>query len=143
MALMAAFGELDCSVKGLSDSSFEIARKEYPVATHVYANPYFLQLSSIVIARPKGFPFRTRAKLHAFLNEANSKAKLAKFTLDEEKANPDFRGWEVMASVKFVNGGVGGEWNKDVLKNCLNLWLQDIAEFILLPAPFGFDALKR
>src|SRR5688572_16082211 len=143
MALKIVFGGLDCAVKDLEDSSFEISPKQYSVATHVYANPYFLQLSTVLLARPKGFRFRTRVKLHAFLNQANCSAKLAKFTLDGEKPNPNFGAWLVMASVKFVKGTVGGEWDKDALNNCLNLWLQDIAEFMLLPAPFGFETLKR
>jgi hypothetical protein len=114
-----------------------------PVATHVYATPYFLQLSNVVVARPKGFPFRTRTRLYAFLNRANNNAKVAKFTLDGQKANPDLGGWLVIAGVKFVRGTIGGEWDKEALNNCLNLWLQDIAEFILLPAPFGFDTIMR
>src|SRR5262245_33932459 len=105
-ALKRAFGELDCVVKDLDDSCFEISRKEYPVVTNVHANQYFLQLSTVMIARPKGFPFRTRNKLYAFLNQANGSAKMAKFTLDGEKANADFGGWLVMASVKFVKGAV-------------------------------------
>jgi hypothetical protein len=141
--LKRAFAEADCAVKDLNESCFEISHKEYPVVTHVYATPYFLQLSTVMVARPKGFPFRTRAKLYAFLNRANSSAKMARFSVDGEKVNPDFGGWLVMASVKFIKGTTGGEWDKDALKNCLLLWLQDIAEFILLPSPFGFVAMKR
>jgi hypothetical protein len=142
-SLRSTFRELDCAVKDLEGASFEISHKQYPVATHVYANPYFLQFSSVIVARPKGFAFRTRSKLYAFLNHANSNAKLARFALDGDKPNANFGGWLVMASVKFVNGAIGAEWNKEVLNNCLNLWLHDVAEFILLPGPFGLDALKR
>jgi len=141
--LKRAFAEADCAVKDLNESSFEISHKEYSVATHVYATPYFLQLSTVMVARPKGFPFRTRAKLYAFLNRANSSAKMARFSVDGESVKTKFGGWLVMASVKFIKGSTGGEWDKDALKNCLLLWLQDIAEFILLPSPFGFDAMKR
>src|SRR5437868_3983656 len=116
-ALKSAFGALDFAVKDLNDSCFEISHEKYPVATHVYANPYFLQLSTVLIARPKGFPFRTRTKLHAFLNQANCSAKLAKFTIEGEKADPTLGGRPVMASVKFVRGTVGGDWDKEALNN--------------------------
>ena len=142
-ALKRAFADADCAIKDLNESCFEISHKEYSVATHVFATPYFLQLSTVMVARPKGFPFRTRARLYAFLNQANRSAKVAKFTLDGENVNPTFGGWLVMASVKFIKGSISGEWDKEALKNCLLLWLQDIAEFILLPSPFGFDAMKR
>src|SRR5262245_43055872 len=89
-ALKRVFVEADCTVKDLNESCFEISHKEYSVATHVYATSYFLQLSTVMVARPKGFLFRTRAKLYAFLNRANSSAKVAKFTVDGEKVNPDF-----------------------------------------------------
>jgi len=142
-ALKVEFEALDCVVTDLDEECFEISPKEYCVATHVYATPYFLQLSTMIIARPKGFPFRTRTKLYVFLNRANSSAKLAKFFLEGDKARPEFGGWMIMASVKFVSGNVGADWDRSVLKNCLNLWLQDIAEFVLLPAPFGFEMMKR
>src|SRR5580765_2543534 len=83
--LKAEFQALDCAVTDLDGESFEISPKEYRVATHVYPTPYFLQLSTMIIARPKGFPFRTRAKLYAFLNQANSSAKLVKFILEGDK----------------------------------------------------------
>src|SRR5882762_10105920 len=92
-ALKCAFAELDCAVTDLNDESFEISNKQYPIATHVYPTSYFLQFSTVVIARPKGFPFFTRTKLHGFLNQANSSSKVAKFTLEGDKPNSDFRGW--------------------------------------------------
>jgi len=92
-ALKRAFIDADCAVQDLNESCFEISHKEYSVATHVYATPYFLQLSVVMVARPKGFPFRTRAKLYEFLNQANSSAKVAKFILDGKKVNPTFGGW--------------------------------------------------
>jgi hypothetical protein len=109
----------------------------------VYPTSYFLQFSTVVIARPKGFPFLTRTKLHGFLNQANSGAKVAKFTLEGSKPNSDFGGWMIMASARFVRGVTDVEWNPSALNNCLLLWLQDIAEFMLLPAQFGFETMKR
>lgn len=53
-ALKCAFAELECAVTDLNDETFEISAKQYPVATHVYSTSYFLQLSTVIIARPKG-----------------------------------------------------------------------------------------
>ena len=50
--LKAEFQALDCAVTDLDGESFEISPKEYRVATHVYPTPYFLQLSTMIIARP-------------------------------------------------------------------------------------------
>ena len=142
-ALKWAFRELDCAVTDLNEESFEISHKEYPIATHVYPTVYFLQFSTVLIARPKGFPLRTRTKLYAFLNQANTSAKVGKFTLEGDKPNSDFGGWMIMASARFVRGVTGSDWDPSALNNCVKLWLQDIAEFMLLPAPFGFVTMNR
>jgi hypothetical protein len=142
-ALKWAFRELDCAIADLNEASFEISHEEYPIATHVCPTAYFLQFSTVMIARPKGFPFRTRTKLHAFLNRANTNTKVAKFTLEGDKPSSEFGGWMIMASARFVRGVMGGDWDPSALNNCLLLWLQDIAEFMLLPAPFGFVTMKR
>jgi hypothetical protein len=142
-ALKKVFVELECAVTNLEGDCFEISHAQYPIATHVHPTAYFLQFSTVIIARPKGFPFRTRTRLLAFLNRANSNSKLTKFYLEGNEPKGDFGGWMIMANTRFVRGVIGADWERDALKNCLNLWLQDIAEFVLLPGPFGLESLKR
>src|ERR1044071_2485027 len=120
-ALKEAFGGLDCVVTDLEGESFEISHEQYRVATHVYATLYFLQFSTFIIARPKGFPFRTRSRLHAFLNRANTNSKLTRCYVEEDRPNAQFGGWMIMASARFVKGVIAGDWEREALDNCLKL----------------------
>jgi hypothetical protein len=78
--LKSRFGAAGCAAKNLDDSTFEVVSDEFPVRTHVYANPYYLQLSTQILAKPKSkIPIE---KVRKFLCDINLKASLVKFTMD-------------------------------------------------------------
>lgn len=137
MAIKAVFIDAGCAVKDLSEESFEILPPDYPVKTHVFVTPYYLQLSTVVFARFQGLPFRRKNKLNEFLKQANNSAKVVKFTTDINLPDAPASSLAFMASVKLVTGAIGGNYAADALRNLLMLWLQDIAELIAAPAPFG------
>jgi hypothetical protein len=132
-ALKSRFRAAGCSVTDLEGTSFEIVSSEFPVRTHVFANPYYVQLGTFIFANPGGFLPGRKSKIHDYLSQINRNAKLAKFTLEGDRPDAQRGGWPIMASVKLVTGVAGGDYDAAALKNLLMLWLQDIAELISSP----------
>jgi hypothetical protein len=50
--LKSTFRAADCTVRDLKGSNFEIFHAELPLRSHVLVNPYYLQLGTILTARP-------------------------------------------------------------------------------------------
>ena len=132
-ALKARFRAADCTVTDLDGTSFEIVGREFPVCTHVYANPYYVQLGTFIFANPRGFLPGRKSKIHQYLSQINRNAKLVKFTLEADKPDAERGGWPIMASAKLVTGIAGGDYNATALKNLVMLWFQDIAELVASP----------
>src|SRR6476646_6068058 len=51
--LKSRFNDAECAVTPLDDSTFEVVSDDFPVRTHVYATPYYLQLTTSVLAKPE------------------------------------------------------------------------------------------
>jgi hypothetical protein len=132
--LKSQFRSAGCSVKDLKDSTFEIIPDEFPVRTHVFANPYYIQLSTQILAKPKRI-----ASLHEvrkFICDINLDASFIKFTLDEREQFKQPEAWATIASVKLVTGIAGGDYQATALKNLILLWQQDIANLMVSSKEF-------
>jgi hypothetical protein len=141
-ALKSRFREAECTVSNLEGGNFEITHAELPLRTHVFVNPYYVELGTIITAKSDR-RHNNRSAVHAFLNRINRDAKLAKFTLDSEKQDERRGGWSIFASVKFVTGEAGGDYNAVALKNLVTLWFLDLAELMAAPEPFELYALMQ
>jgi hypothetical protein len=134
--LKSRFRAAGCAVTALDDSAFEIVSDDFPVRTHVYATPYYLQLATNILAKPRqGVPIE---KVREFLCAINLKASLVKFTMETDRPDEQTEAWPILASVKLVTGVVGGDYQASAIKNLFLLWLQDIAELMAEP-PDGFE----
>ena len=134
--LKSRFVAAECAVTPLGDSTFEVVSDEFPVRTHVYATPYFLQLATSILAKPVQ---RVHIeKVREFLCAANLKSSLVKFTMETDKPDEQTEAWPIIASAKLVTGVIGGDYQASAIKNLFLLWLQDIAELMSEP-PEGFE----
>jgi hypothetical protein len=142
-ALKSRFRDAGCTVTDLDGTNFEIVGGEFAVRTHVFANPYYVQLGTFIFASPPGFSWRGKSRIQEYLCHINRDAKLVKFTLERD-APPTPRGvWPIFASVKLVTGVVGGDYDATALKNLVMLWWQDIAELIAFPGDFELHVMKQ
>ena len=139
--LKGRFRAAGCSVTDIDDTTFEMIGRDLPVRTHVMANPFFVQLGTVIEALPSGFMPSRASKIHAFLNEINLDAKLVKFTVDTDRPDPETERWPIMASVKLVTGTVGGNYEPKALENLILLWYQDIATLIARKTSFQLRAM--
>ena len=141
--LKSRFRDAGCTVTDLDGASFEIVGREFALRTHVFANPYYVQLGTFIFATPSGFLPGRKSKIHEYLSRINSNAKLVKFTLEGDKPDADRGGWPVMASVKLVRGVAGGDYDAAALKNLVMLWWQDIAELVASPGDFKQHVMMK
>jgi hypothetical protein len=131
--LKSRFRAAGYTVTGIDDLSFEIVGSDFPLQTHVSVNPYYLQLATFIFAAPQGFLPGRKSRIHEYLSTINTRAKLAKFTLETDRPDAPQGVWPIFASVKFVTGVAGGDYDADALENLVLLWLQDIAELVASP----------
>jgi hypothetical protein len=134
--LKSRFAAAGCAVKNLNDSTFEVVDDDFPVRTHVEANPYYIQLGTYVLAKPTRAVAKT--KVQELLCDINLKAKLVKFTMEADGPDKRTAAWPILASVKLVTGVAGGNYHASALKNLFLLFLQDIAE-LMANAPATFE----
>jgi hypothetical protein len=134
--LKSRFRAAGCAVKDLNGSTFEVVDDEFPVRTHVEANPYYVQLGTYVLAKPPRAVAKT--KVQELLCDMNLKAKLVKFTMEADGPDQGTAAWPILASVKLVTGVAGGDYHATALKNLFLLFLQDIAE-LMANAPATFE----
>lgn len=120
------FRAAGCTVKNLEGSMFEVVHDDLPVRTHVYANPYYVQLGTYILAKPQRVVKET--KVWELLCDLNLKAKLVKFTMEAEKPDKQTAAWPILANAKLVTGVVGGNFEASAIRNLFLLWLHDIAE---------------
>ena len=136
------FRAAGCAIKDIGDANFEIVgASDFPLRTHVSVTPYYIELGTFITAVGSGFMPNRLGKVHAFLNRSNLAAKLAKFTLEEDKLDPDVEGWFVMASFRMLRGVTGGEYGADAIKNLVTLFFHDIAELLLTKSGFEVRAM--
>src|SRR5882672_4027667 len=79
--LKSTFRAADCTVRDLKGSNFEIFHAELPLRSHVVVNPYYLQLGTILTAKPVNRRDKETSAIHAYLSKINKQANLAKFVL--------------------------------------------------------------
>jgi hypothetical protein len=142
-ALKSRFRAADYKVTDLDETSFEIVGSDFPVRTHVFVTPFYLQLGTYIVAAPQGFMPGRRSKLDAFLSAINLRAKLVKFTVDVDRPDERRGGWPIFASVKLITGVTGVDYDADALKNMAMLWFQDIAELIASADGFELHAMMQ
>jgi hypothetical protein len=106
--LKSRFRAAGCAVKDINDSTFEVVDDDFPVRTHVEANPYYVQLGTYVLAKPARAVAKT--KVRKLLCDINLKAKLVKFTMEADRPDKETTAWPILASVKLVTGVAGGDY---------------------------------
>jgi hypothetical protein len=141
--LKSRFLAAEYRVTDLDETSFEIVGSDFPVRTHVFVTPYYLQLGTFIVASPQGFMPGRKSKLDAFLSAINLRAKLVKFTVDVDKPDAEKGGWPVFVSVKLVTGVTGVDYDAAALKNLAMLWFQDIAELVVSHDGFELHAMMQ
>jgi len=134
--LKSRFAAAGCTVRDLEEFTFEVVLDDFPVRTHVYANPYYLELGTQILAKPK--EKFSLEKVRELLGSVNRKASLVKFTMDTDKPDQETQAWPILASTKLVTGVVGGDYPVLAIKNLLLLWPQDITVLMAEP-PDGFE----
>jgi len=139
--LKSTFRAADCTVRDLKGSNFEIFHAELPLRSHVVVNPYYLQLGTILTAKPVNRRDKETSAIHAYLSKINKQANLAKFVLNDEEFNSNEGGWSIFASVRFVTGKIGGNYEPAALKNLVTIWFYDLAELMAAPGPFDLCAM--
>jgi hypothetical protein len=139
--LKSTFRAADCTVTDLKGSNFEIFHAEMPLRSHVLVNPYYLQLGTILTARPVNRRDKKASAIHAYLCKINKQANLAKFVLNREEFDAGEGGWSIFASVRFVTGEVGGDYEPAALKNMITIWFYDLANLMAAPEPFELRAM--
>jgi hypothetical protein len=137
------FRGIGCTVADFSETHFEVVSQQFPAACLVYANPYFLEINTLLWARPKNPWPRFRSKRDSLLNEANQIANLAKLTCDAISFPREEGGWRLQATARIVTGRVGSEYATESVEHWLTLFLQDIANVILLDHGFELVAMMK
>jgi hypothetical protein len=139
--LKSAFRAADCTLRDLEGTNFEIFHAELPLRTHVLVNPYYLQLGTMLVAKPVNRRDKKPGAIHAYLSRINKQANLAKFVLNHEQFDSDEGGWSIFACVRFVTGKIGGNYEPAALKNMITIWFYDLANLMAAPEPFELCAL--
>ncbi|WP_425396724.1 hypothetical protein [Aeoliella sp.] len=141
--LKARFVEAGCEVSALDETSFEVLLADYPVVTRVFANPFYLEWSTVIQAS-KGEEHRdSRALLLDFVNGLNLSSSLAKFVLDLESQDSNSHPHSIIVTAKLMNGQETRKFNSEQLHNFHSLWLQDIANAINSDGTLELEAMLR
>ena len=139
--LKSTFRAADCTVRDLKGAEFEIFHADMPLRSHVLINPYYLQLGTMLAARPKNRRDKKASAIHAYLSKINKQANLTKFVPNREEFDSKEGGWSIFASVRFVTGKIGGDYEPAALKNMVTIWFYDLANLMAAPESFELCAL--
>lgn len=139
--LKATFRAAECTVRDLKGSNFEIFHAEMPLRSHVLVNPYYLQIGTILTAKPVNRRGKEPRAMHAYLSKINKQASLVKFVLNHEEFDSNEGGWSIFASVRFVTGKIGGNYEPAALKSLVTIWFYDLAKVMAAPEPFELCAM--
>ena len=139
--IKSTFRAADCTLRNLEGSNFEILHAELPLRSHVLVHPYYLQLGTILTAKPVNRRDKAPSAIYAYLSKINKRANLAKFVLNHEEFDFNEGGWSIFASVRFVTGKIGGNYEPAALKNLVTIWFYDLAELMAAPEPFDLCAM--
>jgi len=136
--VLAKFKQRGFTVRELEDGNFEFVHESLPAKTHVYANDYFIQLTTFVYAIPRGFLGRFKVSRDSFLNRANQKTNLMKLTCSEVKFDD---AWAIQCQIKITSGEVKFLYSDDSIANLVKLWLQDLAGILMMSEDFDISAM--
>ncbi len=139
---MGGFRKCGYTVRLLQGPCFEFVSTEFPAATHVFATPYFLQLTTFLNAAPKDRVGKLTSTRNDFLNVANQAATLVKLTCDSDVLDPKRGGWRVKVQAKLVPGDIRRTYGAKAIKSLVTLWLYDIANVILLKHRYDTAAFR-
>lgn len=137
------FRDIGCRVIDYSDTHFEIVHEQFPAATLINPTAYYLEYATIFWARPGGFLQRSRAVRDRLLNEANLLAKVAKLTCDSPKIDPGTVAWDLQVTARMVTGIISETYATESIENWTKLWLQDLAEIVLIEGDFEIQAMLK
>jgi hypothetical protein len=139
--IRALFAATGCEVVDTGDSGFQITPVDYPVKTLVVVTPFYLELVTVLVVYGEGFRPNASSKLHAFLSAANSRTNLVRFTDGTPDLGRVEQGWKVAATLRYVTGSEGFNYDSSAIKNLLLLWQQDIATCVAEPGKFKVHAM--
>ena len=142
-AIKQKFRDVGCRVTEFENGYFEVIRQQFPVASLVQANAYFIEINTLLWARPRGFFGRLRSKRNFLLNKMNQGTKVAKVICDGDSILAEEGGWRIRASVRFVTGRVESSYETQAIDHWVNLWLQDIANLVLEDTDFEIVAMLK
>ena len=137
------FSAAGCEVQDLDKFSFEIVKSDFPIVTRVDANPYYLELATVIeLGRPLTGDSEHNDLL-ALVNEFNTESSLVKFTVELEDRSARPIDAVIMALVRFVTGDSGHRYQADALANLTHLWLQDIAGVLSSENDFDLHGMMK
>ncbi len=139
--LKSTFRAAGCTVGDLKGMNFEIFHADLPLRSHVLVNPYYLQIGTMLAARPLSRHDKKASAIHAYLSKINKEANLAKFILNQDEFHPEEGSWSIFASVRFVTGKIGGDYASAAIKNLIMIWFYDLANLMAAPEPYELHAL--
>jgi hypothetical protein len=134
--IMQIFERCGYSVRALDEWCFEFRSNAWPIATHVYATPYFLQLTSFSHAIPhraRGEEVTVRDRL---LNKLNRSTNLVKVTCDDQKISQQLGGWRIRIQAKLIPGIVRSRYTIAAIRGFTALWFHEFAQVVLLKHRF-------
>ena len=139
----ATFRDSGCIVTDFSETHFEIVSEEFPAACLVYANPYFLEINTLLWARPQNFLGRLKSKRNSLLNDANMITNVGKLTSDMDSYSRDEGGWRIQMMARLVTGQSEPDFQASAVKNLITLILQDVANVVTLNSDFEIVAMIK
>jgi len=137
------FRDVGCRVTDCDDGYFEVARQSFPASFLVRATPYFVEFTTIMLARPRGLFGRMMSKRNTLLNRMNQVTKVAKVTCDQSAIDGNESGWRIHTLARFVTGRIESEYDSELIDHWVNLWLQDLANLILEDTGFEVVAMLK
>ena len=141
--LQSRFVEAGCKVSDLDESSFEITRADYPVVTRIYANPFYLEWSTVIEAQASAKHDNDTTQLLDLVNRLNLDSSLAKFVVDMEDQDSGASLYLIIVTTKLISGAATREFMAESLSNFHVLWSQDIANATLSDSTFELAAMLR
>ena len=140
--LKSRFQAAGCTVSDVSKSSFDFSHSDFPIGTLVTVDAHYIQFSTVMAVIPAPSK-RSDGAIYKFLSDANDKASLVKFTLDESLYETVTNGWPVLASAKLVSGLIRSDYDGDGLRNLVMLWFADIAEIVASTKGFTLQMMFK
>jgi hypothetical protein len=95
----------------------------------------------MLTVKPMNRRDKEASAIHAYLSKINKQANLVKFVLNREELDLNEGGWSIFASVRFVTGKIGGNYEPGALKNLVTIWFYDLAQLMAEPEPFELCAM--